>query len=45
MNNTAKNRIYTYADYKNYTEGEQIKIIDGNIYNGGLKIDFNKLDL
>jgi Uma2 family endonuclease len=32
MNNTAENRTYTYADYKNYPEGERIEIIDGHIY-------------
>lgn len=33
MNNTAEDRIYTYADYKNYEEGERIEIIDGCIHN------------
>lgn len=33
MNNTTENRIYTYADYKNYPEGKRIEIIDGHIYN------------
>lgn len=33
MNNTSEDRIYTYADYKNYPEGERIEIIDGHIYN------------
>jgi Uma2 family endonuclease len=33
MNNTAENKLYTYADYKNYSEGEPIEIIDGLIYN------------
>lgn len=32
MNNAAENRLYTYADYKNYPEGERIEIIDGHIY-------------
>lgn len=32
MDSAAENKIYTYADYKNYPEGERIEIIDGNIY-------------
>lgn len=33
MNNAAENKLYTYADYLNYPEGERIEIIDGHIYN------------
>lgn len=33
MANTAENRIYTYADYLSYPEGERIEIIDGHIFN------------
>lgn len=33
MSNTAENKIYTYADYINYPEGERIEIIEGHIYN------------
>jgi Uma2 family endonuclease len=33
MSNTAENKIYTYADYLSYTEGERIEIIEGHIYN------------
>ncbi|MFL0197608.1 Uma2 family endonuclease [Clostridium sp. WILCCON 0269] len=32
MDNTAKNKIYTYADYINYPEGARIELIDGTIY-------------
>ncbi|MDP4177150.1 MAG: Uma2 family endonuclease [Bacillota bacterium] len=32
MNNTAENKLYTYADYKNYPENERVEIIDGQIY-------------
>lgn len=32
MDNTAKNKIYTYADYMNYPEGARIELIDGTIY-------------
>ncbi|MCI1945599.1 MAG: Uma2 family endonuclease [Clostridium luticellarii] len=32
MNNTAKNKIYTYTDYMNYPEGSRIELIDGVIY-------------
>ncbi|KAA8674471.1 Uma2 family endonuclease [Clostridium sp. HV4-5-A1G] len=32
MDNTAKNKIYTYADYMNYPEGTRIELIDGVIY-------------
>lgn len=33
MNNTAENKLYTYADYLTYPEGERIEIIGGHIYN------------
>ena len=33
MDNTAKNKTYTYIDYMSYTEGEKIEIIDGHVYN------------
>jgi hypothetical protein len=33
MNNAVQNELYTYADYKNYSENERIEIIDGRIYN------------
>ena len=33
MSNTAENKIYTYADYLTYPEGERIEIIEGHIYN------------
>jgi Uma2 family endonuclease len=33
MNNTAENKLYTYADYKDYSEGESIEIIYGHVYN------------
>lgn len=33
MDNTAKNKTYTYTDYMSYAEGEKIEIIDGHIYN------------
>lgn len=33
MDNTAKNKIYTYTDYMKYPEGERIEIIDGHVYN------------
>jgi Uma2 family endonuclease len=33
MDNTVKSKVYTYAAYKNYPEGERIEIINGNIYN------------
>lgn len=33
MDNTAKNKIYTYTDYMSYDEGEKIEIINGHIYN------------
>jgi Uma2 family endonuclease len=32
MDNTAKNKIYTYIDYKNYPENEHVELIDGHIY-------------
>ncbi|APM40757.1 Uma2 family endonuclease [Clostridium kluyveri] len=32
MDNTAKNKIYTYADYMNYPEGARIELIGGTIY-------------
>ncbi|MDP4177165.1 MAG: Uma2 family endonuclease [Bacillota bacterium] len=32
MNNTAENKFYTYADYKNYPENERVEIIEGQIY-------------
>jgi Uma2 family endonuclease len=32
MDNTAKNKTYTYTDYMKYPEGERIEIIDGHIY-------------
>lgn len=32
MNNTAENKIYTYAEYKSYPEGERIEVIDGHVY-------------
>lgn len=32
MHNTAENRLYTYADYKNYPENERVEIIEGQIY-------------
>lgn len=32
MDNTAKNKVYTYADYISYSENERIEIIDGKIY-------------
>lgn len=32
INNTAENKIYTYADYENYPENERIEIIEGHIY-------------
>lgn len=32
MDNIAKNNIYTYADYKNYTENERVELIEGQIY-------------
>ncbi|MDP4146586.1 MAG: Uma2 family endonuclease [Bacillota bacterium] len=33
MSNTVENKIYTYADYLSYPEGEHIEIIEGHIYN------------
>lgn len=33
MANTAKNKIYTYADYLLFPEGESVEIIDGHIFN------------
>jgi len=33
MDNTAKNKIYTYADYLNFPEGENVEIISGHIFN------------
>lgn len=33
MHNAAENKLYTYADYLTYPEGERIEIIDGHIYN------------
>lgn len=32
MINNIKNKIYTYADYKTFSENEPIEIIDGEIY-------------
>ncbi|APM37290.1 Uma2 family endonuclease [Clostridium kluyveri] len=32
MDNTAKNKTYTYADYMNYPENERIELIEGKIY-------------
>ncbi|MFL0197635.1 Uma2 family endonuclease [Clostridium sp. WILCCON 0269] len=32
MDNTAKNKTYTYADYMNYSENERIELIEGKIY-------------
>ncbi|MEY8000074.1 hypothetical protein AB8U03_07660 [Clostridium sp. Mt-5] len=32
MNNTAKNKTYTYIDYMNHPEGFRIELMDGNIY-------------
>jgi Uma2 family endonuclease len=32
MDNVAKNKLYTYADYMSYSEGERIELIDGQIY-------------
>lgn len=32
MDNTAKNKTYTYTDYMNYTEDERIELIEGRIY-------------
>ncbi|MDP4146669.1 MAG: Uma2 family endonuclease [Bacillota bacterium] len=32
MDNIAKNKLYTYADYMSYSESERIEIIDGHIY-------------
>lgn len=33
MYEAAKNKLYIYADYLTYPEGERIEIIDGQIYN------------
>lgn len=33
MDNTAKNKTYTYTDYMKYPEAERIEIIDGHVYN------------
>lgn len=33
MNNAAENKLYNYADYLTFPEGERIEIIDGHIYN------------
>lgn len=33
MDNTAKSKTFTYNEYMNYSEGERIEIIDGQIYN------------
>ncbi|WP_234124947.1 Uma2 family endonuclease [Clostridium hydrogenum] len=32
MNNTAENKLYTYADYLTFPEDECVEIIDGHIY-------------
>lgn len=32
MDNTAKNKTYTYIDYMKYPEGARIELIEGNIY-------------
>lgn len=32
MDNTAESKLYTYADYINYSENERIEIVDGHIY-------------
>ncbi|MFL0195310.1 Uma2 family endonuclease [Clostridium sp. WILCCON 0269] len=32
MDNTAKNKTYTYADYINYPENERIELVEGKIY-------------
>ncbi|BAH07660.1 Uma2 family endonuclease [Clostridium kluyveri] len=32
MDNTAKNKTYTYTDYMNYPENERIELIEGKIY-------------
>ncbi|KAA8673394.1 Uma2 family endonuclease [Clostridium sp. HV4-5-A1G] len=32
MDNTAKNKTYTYTDYMNYPEGSRIELIEGTIY-------------
>lgn len=32
MDNTAKNKTYTYTDYINYPEGARIELIEGTIY-------------
>lgn len=32
MDNTAKNKLYTYVDYMAYSENERVEIIDGHIY-------------
>lgn len=32
MDNTARDKIYTYSDYMKYPEGARIEIIDGYIY-------------
>ncbi|MFL0195004.1 hypothetical protein ACJDU8_05355 [Clostridium sp. WILCCON 0269] len=32
MDNTAKNKTYTYADYMNYPENERIELIEGKMY-------------
>lgn len=32
MDNTAQNKLYTYADYISYSENERVEIVDGHIY-------------
>ena len=32
MDNAVENKIYTYADYKNGSEGERIEVIGGHVY-------------
>ncbi|MFL0194193.1 Uma2 family endonuclease [Clostridium sp. WILCCON 0269] len=32
MDNTAKNKTYTYVDYMNYPENERIELIEGKLY-------------
>ncbi|MDF2675707.1 MAG: hypothetical protein K0R09_3980, partial [Clostridiales bacterium] len=32
MDNTAKNKLYTYTDYMSYSENERLEVIDGHIY-------------
>jgi hypothetical protein len=32
MDDTTKNKRYTYADYMSYSENERVEIIDGYIY-------------